>query len=253
MTGAQTALPSPRGIHRFTGVPPRPHRVARHSLQSIAMAAPLLILASASPRRALLLREAGLAFVQMQPPFVDPPQPQHDHDRGPVDAAALTTALARAKALSLREAGVLTQHPGAVILAADTVCVDQGRPIGQPADADAARGMIRAMRDHTHAVVTGVALLRGDDRDPFLLADEARVAVGFISEAEIESYVRSQQWRGKAGGYNLFDRQAAGWPLGVEGDPATVVGLPMRKLLPLLRQRGITSARPSPARPTLSP
>ncbi|MDP7348403.1 MAG: Maf family protein, partial [Phycisphaeraceae bacterium] len=65
------------------------------------------------------------------------------------------------------------------------------------------------------------------------LVDTATVHLGKVGPDELQRYLDTQQWRGKAGGYNLFERQNR-WPLRVEGDPTTVVGLPMRKLVPTL-------------------
>jgi septum formation protein len=83
-------------------------------------------------------------------------------------------------------------------------------------------------------VVSGAALI-GDGVDE-RLADVAVVTWGQVSADTIDTYVASGEWAGKAGGYNLAERVAAGWPITVEGDPATVMGVPMRKLLPVLRE-----------------
>lgn len=190
-----------------------------------------LILASQSPRRAQLLLEAGVVFEQRSPPFADPDQPP-GYLRGD-EAEAYAAALAEQKARSLAE--VLTGS--AVILAADTICVDDvGRLVGKPRDRDHARVMLRSFIEAEHRVLTGVALLRvrGDEQAIESFADVAAVRFGLIGDDELEAYVETDDWQGKAGGYNLFDRQAAGWPIKVEGDPTTVVGLPMRRLVPML-------------------
>ena len=96
--------------------------------------------------------------------------------------------------------------------------------------------MVRAFAACSHRVVTGVALL-GDGGPPRRFADSAGVTFGALAPEEIDRYVASGGWRGKAGGYNLYERQAEGWPITVEGDPTTVVGLPMRLLAPALRRR----------------
>ncbi len=194
---------------------------------------PNLILASRSPRRALLLTEAGFTFEQTEPPFHDPPQPDNDH---PGSASTLAAKLAIEKALSLREAAA----PDVVILSADTICVgSDGKLIGQPVDRDDASRMIQHFENNTHSVITGVALLTDRMDQPNAFADEARVTLGKLNSAQLDEYLDSNQWKGKAGGYNLFDRRDAGWPLIVEGDETTVVGLPMLKLLPALKNLGI--------------
>ena len=119
-----------------------------------------------------------------------------------------------------------------LILGADTVCVHEGKVLGQPRNAELARQMLRGMRHTRHVTMTGVCLLR--DAERLLLFDSSEVHIGDLSDAEIDAYIASGQWRGKAGGYNLSERIAAGWPIRCIGDPATVMGLPMRKLGPLL-------------------
>jgi septum formation protein len=197
---------------------------------------PLIILASRSPRRALLLREARLRFIQMDPPFEDPPQPDHG------DAEAVTVELARRKAQSLRQVGVLEEHPDAVILGADTACVGaDGTLYGQPHDrADAAR-MLREFIARPHRVVTGVALAYANDARDQTFADATEVHFGAINDHQLERYLASGDWRGKAGGYNLGERLTEGWLIEVAGDPGTVMGLPIRKLLPRLANTGAAS------------
>ena len=194
---------------------------------------PRLILASRSPRRAQLLREAGFSFTQADPPFDDPPQPAGGLGQTAEDLAG---QLAGQKAVSLRGHG----PTGSVILAADTICVGtDDELIGQPRDRADAERMIRHFMHQTHGVVTGVALLADGMDTPQILADRTDVTLGTLSDVQLEVYLDSGGWRGKAGGYNLFDRQAEGWPLTVEGDDTTVVGLPMKKLVSALKALGI--------------
>ncbi|MFW6032995.1 MAG: Maf family protein [Phycisphaeraceae bacterium] len=201
---------------------------------------PRLILASRPPRRTLLLREAGYRFQQADPPFEDPPQPQPDA-RHP--ATTIAADLARQKASSLAEH---VTGP-ALVLAADTICVGaHGRLLGQPATADEARQMIQGFLRDEHEVVTGVALLELKNAkagEPDCFADVARVRFGPLSEQALADYLATDHWRGKAGGYNLADRQLAGWPIDVVGDPATVMGLPMRQLRPRLARHGVRSVQ----------
>ena len=188
-----------------------------------------LILASQSPRRAQLLTEAGFTFEQRSPPFADPDQPPR-HLRGH-EAGVYAASLAEQKAASLAE-----QVDGpALILAADTICVDAaGELVGKPRDREHADRMIRTFIESQHRVITGVALLTvGATVESF--ADAAVVRFGPVSDEQLGAYLATEDWQGKAGGYNLFDRQAAGWPIEVAGDPTTVVGLPMRRLAGVLQ------------------
>lgn len=191
------------------------------------MPAPRLVLGSKSPRRAALLSDAGYAFRQVDPPFDDPADPSIDADPG-VDPEMRATQLATRKAMSLSP----LLEEGEIGLTADTLCVDAaGRLIGTPTTRDEASAMIAAFVGASHRVITGVAMARqGVVIEPF--ADTATVTLGRLSRHDIADYVATDQWHGKAGGYNLTDRLAAGWPLTVQGDPDTVVGLPSAKLKP---------------------
>lgn len=208
----------------------------------------MLILASKSPRRRQLLAEAGYRFEVRVPPFDDPPQP---HVHGKEDARQLAADLAKAKVQSLIEA-LLIEESGAnkavavqrsqpiVLLAADTICVDHhGQLLGQPADQADARTMIRTFTNQSHEVITGVALADLSNSPIESWCDVATVTLGHLTNEQLDTYLVSGDWQGKAGGYNLFDRQQAGWPLHVEGDPTAVVGLPMQKLSGRLASWGI--------------
>ena len=192
-----------------------------------------LVLASRSPRRAQLLRDAGYAFEQIVPPFDDDASPPASAAADP-EAAAI--ALARRKALSAREAPDADRLAGdRLVLSADTVVVDpEGAVVGTPLSIGEARTLISGLVNRRHHVVTGVALLHcgpgREDEQPVCFADTATVDVGRVGSQDLDDYLATGQWQGKAGGYNLFERTAAGWPICVEGDPTTVVGLPMVKL-----------------------
>ena len=189
-----------------------------------------LVLASRSPRRVSLLTDAGFTVLPRPADLDDgdlaPPARPPEH---------WVAALAYLKARRVAESA----GPHEVVLGADTVVIKRGVIIGQPRDeADAAR-MIRLLREGTHTVATGVAIL-APAAHRRLLVDRVRVEVGPVTDSEIDAYVASGAWRGKAGAYNLADRQAAGWPLTPAGDPTTVMGLPMALLTPILDELSIT-------------
>jgi septum formation protein len=187
-----------------------------------------LWLASASPRRRQLLEEAGVAMRVLAPDIDDGVLRP-----GPVPPAQWVAALAYLKARRVADL-LRTRGAGGTVLAADTVCVVCGAIVGQPADADAARLMIRALRGREHETFTGVCLLALQPSPRTLFADRAVVRVGPLSDTQIDRYVESEEWIGKAGGYNLAERLDAGWPMEFRGDPTSVMGLPMRRLRPLL-------------------
>lgn len=125
------------------------------------------------------------------------------------------------------------------VLGADTVCVLDGRIIGQPRSRDHAGEIIRSFAGRAHEVVTGVALVNADSGDRRIFADVSVVSLGVLSDEAIDSYLDSGLWRGKAGAYNLAERAAAGWPLRCDGDPTSVMGLPMARLVPMLMAHGL--------------
>ena len=185
-----------------------------------------MLLASSSPRRAQILTNLGMPF-ELVPAGVD------DGDLVPpptATAASWTVAMAYLKARAAAES--LPSGAAGVVLGADTSCELDGRIIGKPGTPDEAARTLRSMSERTHRVVSGVAL--GDPSSPrenrLLIADVTRVAFGKLDDAEIERYIATDGWRGKAGGYNLGERLADGWPINVDGDPDTVVGLPTQRL-----------------------
>lgn len=170
-----------------------------------------------------MLEEAGIAF--------DIAEAVDDGELlpGSVDPEHWVAALAFLKAWSVAR----DLEDQAVVLGADTVCVAHGSLLGKPADEAEARGMLRSFVGGTHQVLTGVAIVTPDGRRE-LIVDAADVTWGTVPDDRIDRYVGSGLWRGKAGAYNLSERLADGWPIECVGDPATVMGLPMRRLPPRL-------------------
>lgn len=185
-----------------------------------------IVLASASPRRASLLREAGIAF-RVLPAAIDETIPP---GREPL-AAARDLAEAKAQAVRPRVRGV--------VLAADTLVVaGDGEILGKPIDAQDARRMLRKLSGTTHSVVTGVAVDR--DEPPARVVDlvETRITMRPMTAAEIDAYVASGESDGKAGGYAIQET-ADRFVTRVEGSWSNVVGLPMERVLEILRDFGV--------------
>ena len=179
------------------------------------------ILASASPRRRALLEQAGYRVTCIRP-SVD------DGRLVPRDSPSRWWVIAMAW---LKARSVMVNHDvGDTILAADTVCYQHGRIIGKPADRAAASAMLRGFQNAQHEVLTGVCLLCPKTRRRELFVESARVTLGELRDDDLERYLDGDQWRGKAGGYNLHERLTEGWPLTWIGDDATITGLPLRRL-----------------------
>lgn len=199
-------------------------------------ASPRLILASTSPRRRQLLSEHGYAHEARRPPIDD-----GELQRGRVSAAGWVASLAWLKAQALWHELSQDARTDAVLLAADTVVHKNGDILGQPRDLDDARRIVCALIDGEHRVLTGVCLISEGERVWFV--DRSIVQVGVVTTAQIDDYLKTEGWRGKAGGYNLHERIADGWPIRYDGDDTSIMGLPMLRLEPELHRLGITPQR----------
>lgn len=184
-----------------------------------------------------MLREKGFKPHQITPDFQDPADPNQAFDQVPEGPEA-ALYLAEHKAAQLPDS-LISQFPNSVILTSDTVGVaPNGKLIGTPETPDQALAMLQSLVGRRHTIATGVCL-RLPDGTIESFVDTASVNLGQVPEDELLRYVGTDQWVGKAGGYNLQERQDAGWPITVEGDPGTVMGLPMNRLTPLLTALGI--------------
>lgn len=216
---------------------PRPAQ-QRHSL-------PRVRLASSSARRRDLLAASGVSFEAAHPGVDDGAL-----IRGGVTPAGWVASLAYFKAAAaMHNLGDWAYAPGElVILGADTAVLKNGTLIGQPTSAEDAARTIRKLENGEHSVLTGVALIDAGTGRRDMFVDRARVRVGPIGDRRIDDYIAGGEWRGKAGGYNLRERIEAGWPIECEGDPGTVMGLPIVRLLPRLSEFADACAKSAPSR-----
>ena len=189
----------------------------------------MLVLASASPRRADLLRSAGIAFTVAP---VDA-----DERELPGEApSAYAARVARSKA-----ALALPQHPGAVILAADTtVFLAAGPPLGKPADRQAAATLLRALSSAPRHFVT-TAFVLADARGPQVtwLSRQVTTEVRMrsLADDELDAYLDSEEWRDKAGGYGIQGLAGALIPW-ISGSFTGIMGLPVAETAALLAAVG---------------
>lgn len=195
---------------------------------------PLVVLASASPRRRSMFEQARVRH-RVLPASIDDGQ-LHPGEVSPSQWVAALAYLKAASSAQLLTASVVdgpTPEPelNTVVVGADTVCVHDGEILGQPRDREHAHAMILSMSDATHEVLTGVAILDPLTGRRELFIDRSIVRVGTIPDDEIIAYLDSDQWMGKAGAYNITERLAAGWPITFEGDETSIVGIPMTRTL----------------------
>lgn len=188
---------------------------------------PRLILASASPRRASLLQEAGYDFI------VCPPDPSVEAEFESDSAApALVVELAQAKA-----AAVASQFDNAVILAADTVAECDGEILGKPRDRAHAAEILRMLSGKAHSVLTGLAVCRMPGGQTVTRTERTLLSMDRLSAGQIESYLDSGQWAGKAGAFGYQD--GIDWVRITRGLASNVVGLPVERLPAMLRELGV--------------
>lgn len=186
----------------------------------------MLILASQSPRRAELLRRAGIPFV-VRPADID--ETQRD-DESPQQ---YVTRLAREKALAALAAA---PEADALVLGADTTVVLDEAALGKPRDAEEARQMLRRLAGRTHRVLTGVCLARHAGAPQLLNACETtEVEFAAIDDEEIAAYVASGEPMDKAGAYAI-QGGASRWIPRIRGCYFNVVGLPVARVWSMLRQ-----------------
>jgi septum formation protein len=184
-----------------------------------------LVLASASPRRLDLLRQVGLEPAEIDPADID-------ETPGPRE-------LPRAYALRMAQtklAAVACRHPGALVLAADSVVVCGRRILPKALTEEEARACLKLLSGRRHRVLGGIAVGRSDGTVRTRLIESV---VGFkrLEAAELDDYLRCGEWRGKAGGYAIQGR-AAGFVAFISGSYSNVVGLPLFETVGLLRAAG---------------
>ncbi len=156
-----------------------------------------------------------------------------------------------AETLALRKAqAVAAEHPDALVIGSDTIVVLDGESLGKPADADAARAMLRALRGRAHEVISGVVVVQGNRE----LVAHARTTVHMrgYTDQEIEAFVASGSPFDKAGGYAIQDEAFA--PVACfEGCRCNVVGLSVGLLAMLLHAFHVTPSQPSVECPVCNP
>jgi len=189
-----------------------------------------LVLASGSPRRIELLQQAGVEPDRIVATDVDETPLRAEHPR------SLAKRLCVAKAEKARETLKREGETGSFILAADTV-VSVGRRILPKAElADEASNCLRLLSGRSHRVYTGVCLVTPSGKVRQRLV-ETRVRFKRFSREELDSYLASGEWRGKAGGYAI-QGLAGSFVVKLVGSYTNVVGLPLYETIGLLTSDG---------------
>lgn len=190
-----------------------------------------LILASASPRRLALLQQLGIEPAGLQPAEIDETPGKFETPRELAERLALAKALTAAEIVHGR-----AETAGALVLGADTV-VAVGRRILPKAELlEEADACLRLLSGRTHRVYTGLCLVNGAGKTRRRLV-ETRVRFKRLSKNDLESYLASGEWRGKAGGYAV-QGLAGAFVMNLIGSYSAVVGLPLYETVALLEGEG---------------
>jgi septum formation protein len=185
-----------------------------------------LILASASPRRAEILRDAGISFSVLSSALDETPEPEETPQ-------ALVERLSAAKA----ELAAARAVGPAILIAADTTVVLDKQILGKPRSADDARSMLELLSGRTHAVLTGVTLLRLPDMERRQFVESTLVSFVPLSDEEISRYLDTDEPYDKAGAYAIQGRAGKYIPR-IEGCYFNVVGLPLARVFASLQELG---------------
>jgi septum formation protein len=192
----------------------------------------VLLLASSSPQRRAILEQLGLAFEVRVPAVEELPA-------GRPEEMVVANALRKARAVSPMDEAL-----DRWVLGVDTAVADDERVYGKPADEGEARAFLTALAGREHRVASGIAVLAPGSRPGATRArtgaSVTRVRFRPLDEQEIDAYLASGEWRGRAGGYAIQGRGAA-LVERIEGDYTGVVGLPVAELVrlaPELFRRG---------------
>ena len=186
-----------------------------------------IILASQSKGRRELLENEGLP-INCFPADIDEAIPW-------VDPSREIQTLAEKKALACH-----AQHPERPekwIIAADTLVVFEGKPIGKPADRAEAKAFLQALSGKVHTVISGVAFLDRATGRLYSANDTSEVHFKTLSEADIENYLQTGEWQGAAGAYRIQHKGAALVEKTV-GSFSNIIGLPLNKLFNIMHDAG---------------
>jgi septum formation protein len=180
-----------------------------------------LLLASSSPRRQYLMKEAGFTF-EVAAPDID------ESFSADMSLEEVPSYLARKKARAL-----LPTHPDKIIIASDTVVILGNQILNKPLDRPEAIAMLSALSGHTHTVITAVCLLSSSKEDCF--DDRTQVTFRTLSQEEIEFYIDNYKPFDKAGAYGAQDWIGLTGVEKINGSYFTVMGLPMHRVYERLK------------------
>jgi len=188
---------------------------------------PSLVLASTSPRRKELL-----ALLQLSCEVVDPEFDERIHADVPPEAQARTFALGKARSCAQR-------YGDSLVLGSDTLIAVGETILGKPSDRAVASAMLRRLRGREHRIYTALAVCHGARKLEDVAVESVQVWMKPFSDTDLEVYLESGEWQGKAGAYSIQGR-GGDFIERIEGDYTAAVGLPLLLTALLLKKHGLS-------------
>ncbi len=183
-----------------------------------------IILASGSSRRKELLQKAGIIFEVEESGYEE-------------DKASQLSPIELAKYLALKKAQTIARkHPDALVIGADTVVFCDGSIFGKPKTKQEAGEMLKLLSGKLHSVMTGVAIIDTKTSKKEVFSVETNVYFKLLRDTDIEAYIETEEWKGKAGGYAIQESGKDLFVEKIEGDFSNVAGLPVDKVLKILKK-----------------
>jgi len=187
-----------------------------------------IILASKSIDRSKILNRLNIPFEILTTNINE--SDYKDKYSEPID---LVKELAKVKVLKAKEL-LKNEEIGTVVIAADTIVEFNGKIIGKAQNEEEAFQILKSLINRSHNLITGIALTSIDD--PKIIVDHDITVVTFteLSDNDIRNYIKTEEWKGRAGAYSIRDR-ASLFIKEIRGSPSNVIGLPMQKIFKILK------------------
>jgi septum formation protein len=187
-----------------------------------------IILASKSVDRYKILNRLNISFETLDTNINE--SNYKDQYSDPID---LVKELAKAKALKAKEL-LRSEEIGTIIIAADTIVEFNGKIIGKAKNEIEAFQILKSLANRSHNLITGIAITSVDDTKIIIDYDTTVVTFLDLSDDDIRNYLKSEEWKGRAGAYSIRDR-ASLFVKEIRGSPSNVIGLPMQKIFKILK------------------
>ena len=187
-----------------------------------------IILASKSIDRSNILNRLNISFEILSTNINE--SDYKDQHSDPID---LVKELAKAKALKAKEL-LKSEEVGTIIIAADTIVEINGKIIGKAQNEIEAFQILKSLANRSHNLITGIAITSVYDTKLVIDYDITVVTLTELSDDDIRNYIKSEEWKGRAGAYSIRDR-ASLFIKEIRGSPSNVIGLPMHKIFKILK------------------